>query len=366
MKPKSNKVDRVFLSITAILVIIGFFIFTSASLGLLAKEKGNFADVAFNQTFFGLFLGTIALIVFSKIHYRKLRKYALYIFLFSALLTLMVFIPQFGFEHGGARRWVSLGSISFQPAEFLKIGFIIYLATWLSGIKDGIKKINLGLIPFIFLTAIVATILFFQPDIGTLAVIGASGFAVFVTAGARWRDIILTIIIAILGFSALAFYKPYIKERIMTFLEPNKDSQRSSYQLQQSLIAIGAGGISGRGFGQSIQKFGFLPEPVGDSIFAVAAEEFGFLGGVTLILLYLIFALRGFRIAKKSPDLFGGLLVVGIIMLIISQSFFNIASMLGVVPLSGLPLLFVSHGGTALFFTLASVGIILNVSRYQN
>lgn len=362
---KKQKIDRVFFLTVIALLVCGFFVFTSASLGLLAKDKENFSDIAFNQTFFGLFLGTIAMLSLSKVHYRKWRKFALYIFLFSILTAIGVFIPGLGFEHGGARRWISIAGLSFQPAEFLKLGFVIYLATWLSGVKEKIGNIKFGLLPFLLIVAIIASLLLMQPDIGTFLVIATAGFAIFLSAGARWRDIIIVLIIGILGIISIAILKPYAAERIVTFLDPSRDYHRASYQLQQSLIAIGAGGMFGRGFGQSIQKFGFLPEPVGDSVFSVAAEEFGFIGGLFLISLFVFFAFRGLKIARFSPDLFGSLLTTGIIMLIITQSFFNIASMTGVVPMSGLPLLFVSHGGTALFFTLASIGIILNISKYK-
>jgi len=361
---KLQKVNKLFLISTILLTVAGFFIFTSASLGLLAKEGGSFKDIAFNQIFLGLFLGTIALIVLSRIDYRVWRKYSLYIFLFSIVLTLLVFVPGLGFEHGGARRWLNLGSISFQPSEFLKLGFIIYFSAWLSGIKSGIGKISQGLIPFIVLI-LATSFLLLQPDTDTFLIICVTGVAMFIAAGCKWRDIMIILVIGILGFTYIAFSKPYIQQRISTFFDPGSDSLGASYQIQQSLIAIGAGGFSGRGLGQSIQKFGFLPEPIGDSIFAVAAEEFGFLGSVTLIFLFVFFTLQGLRVAKEAPDLFGGLLTVGIVILIVSQSFFNIAAMLGIVPLSGMPLLFVSHGGTALFFTLSSVGIVLNVSRHK-
>ena len=361
-----RNIDKLFLLSVISLVIVGFFIFTSASLGLLAKGKENFGNVAFNQTFFGLFGGTIALLVLSKINYRVWRKYALYIFIFSILLTVLVFIPQIGFEHSGARRWISIGNFTLQPVEFLKLGFVIYLAAWLSGVKDKVKEIKFGIIPFLVLVSIIAVILVNQPDMGTFVVIFTAGFAMFISAGSRWRDIFLIIIIAGIGFSLIAYNKPYMKERIYSFLDPSKDALTSSYQLQQSLIAIGSGGFSGRGFGQSIQKFSFLPEPVGDSIFAVWAEEFGFIGSIFLIFLFLFFAFQGLKIARKSKDLFGGLLTIGIVILIVFQSFLNMAAMLGVVPLSGMPLLFISHGGTALFFALAGVGIILNVSKYQS
>jgi len=269
---KTQGVDKFFLLGVVALVLCGFFIFGSAALGLLAKGKGNFGDVVFSQTFFGLFLGTVSAIVLSKIHYRKWRKNALYIFLFSILATLLVFVPYLGFEHGGAKRWLLLGPVSFQPAELLKIGFVIYLATWLSGIKKEITEIKFGLIPFLVISAIISLVLMKQPDIGTLVVIFSAGFAMFIAAGAKWRDILLIVLISLLGFTFIVATKPYIRDRLMTYINPSLDVQNSSYQLQQSLIAIGAGGFSGRGFGQSIQKFSFLPEPVGDSVFAVAAE----------------------------------------------------------------------------------------------
>lgn len=163
----------------------------------------------------------------------------------------------------------------------------------------------------------------------------------------------------------LAFSRPYVMDRIMAFVDPSIDPQGSSYQIQQSLIAIGSGGVPGRGFGQSIQKFEYLPEPIGDSVFAVYGEEFGFVGTVILVLLFSFFAFRGYKIATEAPDIFGMLLVVGFITLIVSQAFLNMAAMLSLAPLSGLPLPFISHGGTALLATLVAVGIVLNVSKYQ-
>lgn len=361
----AKKVDRTFLVIVIILVAAGFFIFSSASLGLLARDGARFSDVATNQFVFGIVLGGAACFVAAKIHYRFWKRYAFYIFLGSIMATLLVFIPGLGLEHGGARRWLDLGFTSLQPAELLKIAFVIYFATWLSGIRDKIQTFSYGIIPLIVLLGIMGAILLSQPDTDTFAVIIFAGVGMFMAAGGRWRDLALVLILGTLAFSVLVISRPYIKDRIMTFLDPSADPLGSSYQLQQSLIAIGSGEFAGRGFGQSVQKFQYLPEPNGDSIFAVAGEEFGFLGSSILILLYVAFALAGFRIALRAQDAFGGLLVLGIVILIVSASFMNIASMLGVIPLSGLPLLFVSHGGTAMLAALFSVGIILNISKYQ-
>jgi cell division protein FtsW len=218
----------------------------------------------------------------------------------------------------------------------------------------------------LFVGLFVASIpLMLQPDTGTLSIMVASGIAMSIAGGVRIRHLALLGIIALLALTALAISRPYLMDRITTFMDPASDPHGSGYQIKQSLIAVGSGGWFGRGFGQSVQKFSYLPEPIGDSIFSVAAEEFGFLGSVSIVGLFLFFALRGLMIASRAPDRFGGLTVVGIVILLITQSFLNIASMLGLVPLTGEPLAFISHGGTALFFALAGVGIILNISSHK-
>ena len=360
-----HHIDRTLLTIVILLVGIGFFIFSSASLGLLAREGARFSSVALNQVLFGIVGGTLALYVTSSIHYRIWRKYAFYIFVASILLTLLVFIPGLGLTYGGATRWIDLGPISFQPSEFLKLGLVIYMATWLSGMKNYIDKFLKGTLPFIGIMGLVGIVLLLQPDTDTFAIIAAASVSMFIAAGGRIRDVLLMFVAGLVLVTVLAFSRPYIMDRLTTFFDPTIDPQGSSYQINQSLIAIGSGGILGRGFGQSIQKFEYLPEPIGDSIFAVFGEEFGFVGSSLLIILFAFFTFRGYRIATHSPDLFGMLLVVGFITLIVVQAFLNISSMLALAPLSGLPLPFISHGGTALFATLAAVGIVLNVSKYQ-
>jgi len=360
-----RKPDRFFLSIVIFLVLLGLAIFTSASLGLLTQKGINIGSVAFKQLFLGIFGGGVALVLFSNIHYRVLKKYSFFFFLTTFILTLLVFIPSIGIEHGGANRWISLGSFSFQPAEFLKLGFVIYFAAILSSTRSKIGSFKYGVLPAIILLGIIGTTLLAQPDTGTFLVILITAFAMFLAAGGKWKHVGLGSIFAVVGLSILAAVRPYIKERFLTFIDPSRDALGAGYQIQQSLIAIGSGEISGRGLGQSIQKFNYLPEPIGDSIFAVAAEEFGFIGAIIIIAAFLTFAVRGIYISQKAPDYFGGLLVLGIVILIVSQSFINIASMLGVFPLTGLPLLFISKGGTALFAALLSVGIILNVSKYR-
>ncbi len=360
-----KRVDRILLGIISLLVIGGFFIFTSASLGLLARDGARFTSVATSQILFGIIGGSIALFVASQIYYRNWRQYAFYIFLASIALTLLVFVPGIGFSHGGAQRWILIGGFSFQPAEFLKVAFIIYMATWLSGMQKYIADTLRGTLPFAGIVGGVGIVMLLQPDTDTFLIMATAATAMFIIAGGRWRDVALMGVAALGLVLLLAFTRPYIMDRITSFMNPDLDPLGSSYQVQQSLIAVGSGGLTGRGFGQSIQKFEYLPEPIGDSIFAVYAEEFGFLGSVMLILILSFFTFRGYKIASHAKDQFGMLLVVGIMTLIVIQAFLNIASMVALFPMSGLPLPFISHGGTALLATLGAVGIVLNVSKYQ-
>jgi len=358
------KGDFTFLATVLVLVIFGFIIFLSASMGLFARNGASFADVALTQLFFGLGLGTILMTVTYHIPYKFWRKHAFYIFIISLILTLLVFVPGIGFSAGGATRWINLGITTFQPSELLKIGFIIYFSAWISGMNTKMSTWTWGFLPLVILLGIIGLVLMFQPDTDTFMIIAATGAIMFFVSGARWYHV-ATIIAGGVGFlGVVALMRPYIMQRILTFLNPAEEALGASYQIQQSLIAIGSGGLFGRGFGQSIQKFNFLPEPIGDSIFAVAAEEFGFVGSFIIIALFVFFAYRGLRIAIYATDPFAKMLALGIVFLIITQSFLNIGAMVGVVPLAGVPLLFISHGGSALMLTLAEVGIVLNISKF--
>lgn len=359
-----RKIDRPFLITVVVLILSGFFIFSSASLGLLTRESINFSSVMFNQIFLGLTLGVMAMVATSRINYLHYRKYSFYIFLFSLILASLVF-TKLGFTHGGARRWLNIAGQSFQPAELLKLGFIIYFAAWLSSVKTKVTTFKFGILPMIIMMFLIGVILLNQPDTGTFLVIFITAMGMLFVSGAKWKHILGTLLGAGMGAGVLVYFKPYILQRILTFLHPAADGMGAGYQIKQSLIAIGSGQWFGRGFGKSIQKFNFLPEPIGDSIFAVTAEEWGFVGCVFLIALFLFFTFKGLNIASRSTDNFGRLLATGIVILIVSQSFINMASMLGIFPLTGMPLLFVSHGGTALLFTLLEVGIIFNISKYK-
>ena len=360
---RSKSIDKTLLVSTILLVAAGFFIFSSASMGLLAREGISYSSVAIKQFLIGFIAGGLVLVVGAKIPYKYWRTYALWLFGISLLSCILVFVPKIGFAHGGAKRWLNLGPYTFQPAELLKLGTVIYFAAWIATAKEKIKTFKYGALPLYIIIAVTGALLMKQPDTGTFMVLFFALVAMFVAAGGKWRYILLLFGISVLAIITLAFVRPYLMARFLTFLDPSKDSLGSGYQIQQSLIAIGSGRITGRGFGQSIQKFNFLPEPMGDSIFAVASEEFGFIGGASLIFLFLFFAMRGYFVSARIADPFGMTLATGIITLIIAQSFINIGAMLGVLPLTGIPLIFVSQGGTAMLFGLAEVGIVLNISK---
>lgn len=362
-----KSVDKPFLLSVLFLIGAGILIFSSASLGLLARTETVFRSVVANQIGFGLIGGLLTMFIVSSINYRHYKKYAFLFYVISIILLILVFVPQIGFAHGGARRWIHVGDFfSVQPSEIYKITFVLFFAFWLSKLKDRVATFKYGTVAFLVFTAISGALILSQPDTATFGVTFMAGLGMYLAAGGKWRDIFIFGCIAIIGLIILAFTRPYVMQRFDTFLHPEKDSTGSGYQIQQSMIAIGSGELSGKGFGQSVQKFNFLPEPIGDSIFAVASEEFGFIGSSIIVFLYVIFALRGLKIASKTSDTFGRLTVVGIVILIVSGSFVNIASMLGLIPVSGVPLMFISHGGTALFIALASVGIVLNISRHQS
>lgn len=359
-----NGIDKWFFGCVILLAIAGFFIFFSASLGLLARDGARFGGVVMNQ-FSSLVLGVILFWFALRIPYKLIHKYALYIFLATLFLTAAVFIPWLGASHGGATRWLFIGPFSLQPAEFLKLGFIFYFAAWLSAVKTQIQSVSFGLVPLVTLAGLVGFVLLKQPDTGTFIIILSAGLAMFIAGGAPWKYTLALCASALSGILLLAAFRPYVHARLFVFFNPALDPQGAGYQIKQSLIAVGSGEFFGRGFGQSIQKFNFLPEPTNDSIFAVFAEEFGFLGSISLVALFIFFALRGIALSQRAPDYFSRLTIVGLVILIAGQALLNIGSMLGALPLTGVPLPFVSHGGTALMTALFSAGLVLNMSRVR-
>jgi cell division protein FtsW len=362
---KTKGVDKIFLWIVIALVVVGLIMFVSSSLGILARNETKFYGVIFNQLLYGFVGGFVALYVGLKIPYKFWREYSLIIFIISVILTVLVFVPGVGMEHGGARRWIEVLGVSLQPVEFLKIGFVIYFASWLSWAKKRVQDFKYSILPLGILLIFISLILLRQPDTKSLILITVTSLGMLFVSGTPWKYILGLLALSLVGFILLVSFKPYLMERVKTFIDPSQNGSSSSYQLQQSLIAIGSGGLFGRGIGQSVQKFNYLPEPQGDSIFAVVGEETGFVGSIVIIILYIAFTFRGYKIAINAPDAFSKLFVVGTITIIIAQSFMNMASITGVFPLTGVPLVFMSHGGTALLLSLGLIGVILNISKNE-
>lgn len=357
--------DRLFAFIVLILVVSGIAMFSSAALGLLARADGAPWRLALTQLLLGLLPGIAILIALRFAPPKLLLKGILPLYIGSLILTALVFVPGLGLTTNGATRWLDLGFITVQPAEFLKIGVILMFAAYLANMKNKIHDMRYGLLAFGLIVGIPALLLLAQPNTSTVLVIGATTVILYFLAGARMRDFAIIGAVAVIALVLLVSTRPYLMNRVKTFIDPSQGAQTSGYQIQQSLIAIGSGGLLGRGYGQSVQKFNYLPEPVGDSIFAVFGEEFGFLGAVLLILLFTAFATRGLMIAAEAANTFGALATTGLTLLITFSAYMNIGAMLGILPLTGLPLPFISHGGTALLSTLASVGIILNVAAHR-
>lgn len=356
--------DRVFASIVLILVVGGIGLFASATLGLLARAGATPGKIVITQLVLGLIPGLIALFVLRFLPPKTLLKLVLPVYVITVLLTLLTFTPL-GVTINGARRWIELGFTTVQPGEFLKVSVILMFAAYLAQAKQKIVEYKYGLLPFAIIVGIPCVVLLAQPNTSTMLIIAGACGVLYFLAGAKWRDFAIIGVCAVVALTALVFMRPYLMNRVMTFIHPANNAHTTGYQIQQSLIAIGSGGLLGRGFGQSVQKFNYLPEPVGDSIFAVFGEEFGFLGTVLLVMLFVAFAMRGLMIAAEASTQFGSLAVTGLTLLITFSAFMNIGAMLSILPLTGLPLPFISHGGTALMAALASVGIILNVAAHR-
>ncbi len=362
-KGEAKPIDYVFLALTGALTVLGLFAFFSASLGVLAKNEAQFYQILLSQLGLGLGVGSLGLFLAIKVPHLWWRKHASTFLILALIITACVFIPHVGFSHGGARRWISIFGVSFQPVEFLKVAFVMYLAAWLSWAKKKVKSPLYSILPLLVVLGLIASVLAFQPDMKSLILMTVTGIGMLFLSGTPLKQLIGLGAVAVTLFLVAAFSVPYLRDRMATFLNPSHDPTGSSYQLQQGLIAIGSGKLNGRGFGQSIQKFSYLPEPQGDSIFAVIGEEFGFIGSVVIVVLYMLFAMRGLWISQRAPDAFSGLFAAGLVILMTFQVFMNIASITGLFPLTGVPLVFMSQGGTSLAISLAAAGIILGISR---
>lgn len=360
----AHSFDRTLLFTALLLFLGGILILGSASVVTAEKRFGSIGHYALRQLLYGGLVGMAALVVAQWLPYRVWKKAAPLLMLAALIALALVFIPELSYVFGGARRWLTLGPLNFQPSEIMKLAFIAYLASWLEARRDEVKSIAYGLLPFSLMLAIVGLFLVMQPDFGTLGVIVASAGILYFLGGGRISQIVTLSVFGLAIFYFLIRIAPYRLDRILVFLQPGLDPSGIGYQITQSLIAIGSGGFFGRGFGASVQKYYYLPEPMSDSIFAIFTEEMGFLGGTALIVLFGFLGWRGFLIAKRAPDIFGKLLAGGISASIMTQAFIHMASISGLFPLTGIPLPFVSYGGTSLAVTLAEIGILLNISKY--
>lgn len=358
-----DRVDKPLLIITIILLFFGLVIFGSAALGVLAVNEAKFYAVVKTQLIYALVGGTFALCLGAYLKYEWYAKYAYHFFFGALVLTALVFIPGIQAYHGGAHRWIDIGPFSLQPSEALKFAFVAVVSFWCTKYRSLFKDARYGLVPYLAALGLVSLLLLAQPDFGTYFVIAAASFVTYFVGGARKKHIYTLILSGVVGLVLLISVRPYMLERIKTFFNNSHDPRGSSWQLNQSLIALGGGGLTGRGLGQSVQKFNYLPEPIGDSVFAVLGEELGFLGVIILVILYGIVGVRGYLISKNAGDQFGRLLAIGIVAILLAQATLNIGSMLGMMPLTGVPLPLVSHGGTALMAALFEIGVLLNISK---
>lgn len=364
---RGHKPDYVLALIIFTLLAFGLVIMYSISPVLSQKLVGNTGrNYYFYQQMINITVGLGAWIVATKVYYRRWADWAPYLMILSFLALLALLVPGLSFATNGATRWLKLGPASFQPAELLKLSTVLYLAAWFERRQDQIKTFWDGLAPFTVIIGVVAfTLVVMQRDMGTMVVLVASAVAMYYVAGARLQHFMALIVAGLASSWLLIVTFPNRLQRLTTFLNPSKDPNGVGYHVTQALIAVGSGGIVGRGLGRSLQIYGYLPEAANDSIFAVIGEEFGFIGSVLLIGLFAMLVYRGLKIAAAAPDSFGRLVGVGIAIWLGVQALVNISAMLSLVPLTGIPLPFISYGGTSLVFALFGAGILLNISKYS-
>ncbi|MBI2635655.1 MAG: cell division protein FtsW [Parcubacteria group bacterium] len=360
---KLKSIDFKFVVIVGILLVFGLFILSSAS--FIAGQK-KFNDQNYylrEQLLKGVLIGIAGFFVFLKVPLGFLKKYSFLFLIFSIGILTLVFIPQLGLSHAGSTRWLAIGPVSFQPSEILKISFLIYLASWFESRQKELKDFSGGFLPFLMIIGIIGLLLLMQPNFGTFAVIALSAAAVYFVAGGKISHLALIAFIGVATFFIFIFLKPYGAERFKAFLNGGMDTAGSGYQINQAVSSIGVGGLTGIGLNQNLHS-AYLPEPIGDSIFAVLGEKMGLFGISFALALYILFAIFGYSIAIRSQNSFNKLLAVGITSWILIQSFTNIAAISGLVPLTGMPLPFVSYGSSGLVINMIGAGIVANISRY--
>ncbi|KAF1084862.1 Lipid II flippase FtsW [Sporotomaculum syntrophicum] len=369
MRMRRGAPDFILFLTVLILLSIGLVMVFSASAYFAGDPEGPFKDPFhfFKRQLFGAALGILAMLFMMKYDYRNLKKWVGPMLVIAFVMLVAVLIPGVGMEVLGARRWIDLGFISFQPSELVKIFIIIFIAYGLSQKKERILNLGTGLLPFLLITGLAALLILAQPDLGTAATLCGTIFIMLFAAGARGGHLAA---LAGLGFAAVAaaiYFEPYRMKRFTAFLDPEADPTGAGWNILNALMSLASGGLLGMGLGQGRHsKFLFLPERHTDFIFAAIGEELGFIGGCLVILLFILLAWRGFRIAITCPDSFGSLLAAGLVSGIVLQAFVNIGVVTGSLPVTGITLPFVSFGSTSLIFSMMGVGILLNISRYSS
>ena len=345
-------------------MIFGLIALTSASSVVGFTKFGDTYHFVKRQLTVGLVFGLIGFFITLRVDYRWYQKYAFHFLIITIILLVLVFLPGIGYSLKGANRWIMIAGFQFQPTEAVKITFLLYLATWLSKREKDLEDYRAGLVPFLVVVGIISLLVLLEPDLGTMTVIAFMALVVYFTAGAPIRHL------GILGTGSLVLFyilikiTPYRAARLSVFLNPQLDPQGIGYHVNQALLAIGTGGLFGLGLGRSRQKYNYLPEVAGDSIFAVIAEEMGLIVCFSLVALFALLMYRGFKVAKHAPDTFGKLLATGIVAWISFQAFVNIAANMALLPLTGITLPFISYGSSSLFVALTAMGILFNISKH--
>ncbi len=361
---REKKPDLILLLVTLLLVTIGTVMIYSSS-SILATERYHDGQYFLKKQLFFLVLGLLLMVLMTRIPYYKLRKLAWAGIILSALMLGALWIPHLGVRAGGAVRWLRLGVFSFQVSELVKIALIVFLAHFLTLRVSRIREIKQGILIPLIVTGIIAALILLQPDFGTTVIIAVITLLMIYLAGGRIVHLASLAALFLPVAVWMLVHKSYRLARLMTFLDPWKDPRHSGFQIIQSLISFGSGGALGVGLGDGMQKLFYLPEPHTDFILSVIAEEGGFIAVALVLFLYIVLIVRGFQISLKAPELFGNLLAAGLTMMLALEAVINIAGVMGLIPLKGLALPFLSYGGTSLVMSLVAVGMLLNISAYE-
>lgn len=353
-----RKIDKWLLFLVLGLVGFGLLMVYNSSVIIAVRDFGDQLYYVKEQGKW-LLLGLVALTIASRIDYHTWYRWALPMLLGMLILLVAVFLPGLGIRALGAHRWLNFRLFVVQPAELAKLVLVIYLSAWFST-KE---KSRFG--AFMLLLAMVLGLVILEPDLGTAVIILSIALVLYFLSGGALKHFLLLLPGVVVGFLGLAVAAPYRMARLLTFLHPDIDPQGASYQIRQALLAFGSGGLFGVGIGQSRQKYEYLPEANTDSIFAIIGEEFGFIGSAILMIIFLVFIARAFWISQQAPDRFGRLLGLGIASWIGIQTCLNFGAMVALVPLTGVPLPFISYGGSSLVVMLTGIGILLNISKQR-